>query len=489
MTYKVLRLVSTLGALVFGYAMVSYAQLPAESPSASVVRVPRLIPVNGRLIDHTGHPLSGVVNVRFSLYRDQLGGAPLWTESQNLQLDEQGNYRVLMGAYSGEGLPLELFTSAESRWLGVQAQVAGEEESPRVLLVSVPYALKAADADTLGGRPAAAYLLAPTDVESSSNSNTATKIRTEAAASDGSSGDVTSNVQIGTPADPITNSLTVKTNDFPVMYLSGNGLNHDSLFQGLSFYVDTTFGNVWDFARNTNNAAMDATLKWTGEANVNAPFIMQGSTHNVLINSANVGNVGIGTASPSTRLEVLGTAKATTFSGSGAALTDIPNTATTATSTNTANAIVARDASGNFSAGTITGTFSGNGAALANVNAASVYGVSGATMRTRGIVYLAGCETCTTLADTDDQPMIYVNVIGPMQLNSVSCFSDSATPPTVNLRKNGSVTDIIPGNLTCNGSKFTTSLPALALDEKLDFFIGAANGAKRITLAISTTVN
>lgn len=48
------------------------------------------------------------------------------------------------------------------------------------------------------------------------------------------------------------------------------------------------------------------------------------------------------------------------FNGSGAGLVSIPNSATTATSANTANAIVTRDASGNFSAGTITATLSGN---------------------------------------------------------------------------------------------------------------------------------
>jgi hypothetical protein len=50
----------------------------------------------------------------------------------------------------------------------------------------------------------------------------------------------------------------------------------------------------------------------------------------------------------------------TQFTGSGAGLTSIPNSATTATNANTANAIVTRDASGNFSAGTITAALSGN---------------------------------------------------------------------------------------------------------------------------------
>jgi hypothetical protein len=38
--------------------------------------------------------------------------------------------------------------------------VEGQAEQPRVLLVSAPYALKAGDAETLGGLPASAFLLA-----------------------------------------------------------------------------------------------------------------------------------------------------------------------------------------------------------------------------------------------------------------------------------------------------------------------------------------
>lgn len=54
---------------------------------------------------------------------------------------------------------MDLFASGESRWLGVQANLPGEVEQPRALLVSVPYALKAADAETLGGKPLAAFVL------------------------------------------------------------------------------------------------------------------------------------------------------------------------------------------------------------------------------------------------------------------------------------------------------------------------------------------
>ena len=78
----------------------------------------------------------------------------MWIESQNVTADEYGRFSVLLGATTSGGVPVELFSSGESRWLGVQAQLPGEVEQPRVLLVSVPYALKAADAETVGGLPA-----------------------------------------------------------------------------------------------------------------------------------------------------------------------------------------------------------------------------------------------------------------------------------------------------------------------------------------------
>ncbi len=98
------------------------------------------------------------MTLTFSLYELQEGGTPLWTETQTAQLHAQGHYTVLLGASSPEGLPLDLFTSGAARWVGVQPQLPGQGEQPRVLLVGVPYALKAADADTLGGKPASAFV-------------------------------------------------------------------------------------------------------------------------------------------------------------------------------------------------------------------------------------------------------------------------------------------------------------------------------------------
>jgi hypothetical protein len=65
---------------------------------------------------------------------------------------------VQLGAANPNGLPAGLFSTGEARWLEVQ--MAGEPAQPRVLLASVPYALKAGDATTLGGLPASAFALA-----------------------------------------------------------------------------------------------------------------------------------------------------------------------------------------------------------------------------------------------------------------------------------------------------------------------------------------
>lgn len=120
--------------------------------------VPPLVKFSGVLTDVNGKPLTGVVGVTFFLYKDSEGGAPLWMETQNVQPDRAGHYSVMLGSTTSPGLPFDLFVSGEARWLGVQPQ--GQSEQPRVLLLSVPYAVKAWDAETVGGLPPSAFVLA-----------------------------------------------------------------------------------------------------------------------------------------------------------------------------------------------------------------------------------------------------------------------------------------------------------------------------------------
>jgi trimeric autotransporter adhesin len=133
----------------------------ASTPAGTTtVQVPPLIRLGGTLPLPTIAAGAGTtINVTFSLYAEETGGTPLWQESQNVELDATGRYAVLLGSTQADGLPVELFTSGQAQWLGVRP--AEEAEQPRIMLVSVPFALKAGDAQTLGGKPASAYVTAP----------------------------------------------------------------------------------------------------------------------------------------------------------------------------------------------------------------------------------------------------------------------------------------------------------------------------------------
>ena len=132
------------------------AQTAAPNSSLVSTQIPRVIKFSGVAQNETRKPVTGVVGVTFSLYKDQQGGSPLWAETQNVRADETGHYTVMLGSASADGVPLSLFSSAEAHW--ISTQISGQPEQPRILLLSVPYALKAADAETLGGLPASAFM-------------------------------------------------------------------------------------------------------------------------------------------------------------------------------------------------------------------------------------------------------------------------------------------------------------------------------------------
>lgn len=105
----------------------------ASAPTSGSV-VPRLIRFAGVIspqLLHSGEEAatqgeaqntapSTAITITFSLYELQEGDAPLWSESQVVQVDAQGHYTALLGANTPGGLPLDLFTSGAARWLGVQ---------------------------------------------------------------------------------------------------------------------------------------------------------------------------------------------------------------------------------------------------------------------------------------------------------------------------------------------------------------------------------
>jgi len=166
MTLSRIPAVSWFATLVFLTALNSFPLHCQQATGPAVV--PMLVHFSGRLTDVNGKPLSGVAGVTFYLFSEQDGGVPLWMETQNVEPDKAGHYSVMLGSTSRQGLPTNIFFTGEARWLGVQVQ--GQAEQPRVLLLSVPYALKAGDASTVGGLPPSAFVLAAPSAASSNTS-------------------------------------------------------------------------------------------------------------------------------------------------------------------------------------------------------------------------------------------------------------------------------------------------------------------------------
>jgi trimeric autotransporter adhesin len=217
---------------------------------------------------------------------------------------------------------------------------------------------------------------------------------------------------------------------------SGSGLTNINA----SNITSGTIGNVYTTA-NSSNGASTIVLRDAGGAfaagsitgtlftgngsaitNINASAITTGTLDNARTNatSANgastlvvrdangsfAGNVITGT-----------TGTFTNITGNASALTDInasnvtsgtlSNARTTATSSNTANTIVLRGASGEFSAGSITAdSISGNGVALTAINASNI------TSGTLGTARVSGSYTGITGVGTLTDGTWNANVIG-----------------------------------------------------------------------------
>jgi hypothetical protein len=117
--------------------------VPAASLGAPVI--PQQMRFGGTAPNRAGDTVEAV----FRIYAAPQGGEPLWTETQQITIDAKGKYSVLLGAATHGGLPQTLFAGGQARWLGVSIERA--EELPRSPLTSVAYAMKAGDAETVGG--------------------------------------------------------------------------------------------------------------------------------------------------------------------------------------------------------------------------------------------------------------------------------------------------------------------------------------------------
>ena len=284
----------------------------------------------------------------------------------------------------------------------------------------------------------------------------------------------TSNLTLGTGAiDARTGTLYSTT-----LHAGGTATGGTITGQWTLASGSTITATKWETAR---------TVTFTGD--VTGSFSIDGS--------ANVSNVALTVSADATQLGVDTTGQyATTVAVSGTGLScTTPNAAdgtaytitSNATSFNTLGAVVARDGSGNFIAGTITAALSGNATSASKVNNALTIGngLSGTSYDGSGAVTIAADSTIARRADT-----LYVGTTG-IALNrtsAVQALSGISIDGNAGTVTNGFYTtssfNLGTTSIAVNRSSGSQTLTGISIDGNAGTITGQANSA---TITASTT--
>lgn len=181
------------------------------------------------------------------------------------------------------------------------------------------------------------------------------------------------------------------------------------------------------------------------------------NANNVAITGGAIDGTAVGATTASTVRGTTITAT-TQFSGSGAGLTNIPNSATTATSADNASAIVARDSSGNFSAGIITANLSGNATSATTATTATQVSNS-LTLATSGI----GLSGSATFNGATAQNFTVTSNATSANTASTIVARDASgnfSAGTITATLSGTATNVSGTVAVANGGTGTTSLTA-----------------------------
>ena len=270
-------------------------------------------------------------------------------------------------------------------------------------------------------------------------------------------------------------------------------------------WVDAT--DAWTFSEHVDLAS-GKEFYINGNSVLNASTLGSGVTTSSL---TTVGTIATGTWE--------GTAIDDTYLDTISAAGKVSNSATTATDANTASAIVARDTSGDFSAGTITANLTGNADTATKLNSSRTFAVTGdvtgtvssdltsgasiATSIGSGVIVDADVNTSAAIAGTKIDPDFgsqTVETSGDLAINTNVLFVDSSesavginTPsPGDALQINKNATSAAAGGLTLKTAGSNESLLSIGVSTSLDaaFISSLQNGtgaARPITFVVGSS--
>jgi Chaperone of endosialidase/Regulator of chromosome condensation (RCC1) repeat len=344
----------------------------------TLAAVPQLINHQGRIAVN-GTNFEGTGQFKFALV-NSTGAITYWSNDGSSTAGSQptaavslpvvkGLYAVLLGDAGMTALPASVFENADVRlrvWFN-DGVLGFQQITPDQRLAAAPFALNAAQAESVpdgsitGAKLASGLTLGGTTSGTFSgnltgNASTATSTTNF---SGSLAGDVT-----GTQSATAIAASTV-TGKVITGFVSGAGslTATDTILTAIN-KLDGNLSLRAPLASPTFTGTVTGTFSGNGSAltGLNGANIATGTLGSAQISDLSIVNADV---SPSA---AIADTKLATISSAG----KVANSATTATTSNTPNALVLRDGSGNFSAGTITGTFVGDGSGLTGVNATEI---------------------------------------------------------------------------------------------------------------------
>ena len=489
----------------------------------SYSQVPETMSFQGILNDSNGDVVSDdSYTLEFELYDALTAGTKVWGPESHSAATVNGLYSVLLG---GNGVPLDITNSFDSQYF-LQVKVNGELLTPRIQLTTSPYAFTSravrgsdnvfpatgnvgigtssptSKLDVTGTVTATEFSGVGTSLTaldaSNISSGTLSDSRLEAIVDVGTL-NTTGGINVGGTDDPGTGNLLVSGNigigtvsPLADLHLKGTGI----ILEGTA----TAVGYTQLGFRNENGTSDIWTIS-TGGNFITGGNLNFGDPNSPLMTIEPGGNLGIGTLTPASLLDVNGTITATAFNGDGSGLTNLPPTSPIWVGSGNISYTGGNVGIGNSSptsaldvTGTVTATsFTGDGGGLTNL-ASSPW-----TLAAPDVYYNVGGGNVGIGTST---PATELDVVGNVKATTFTGSGASLTALNAtnissgtidNLRLDPDLQDLADGTLsgsaigTCiNGANITDNTITTS---KINGTIAIADGGTNASTATAARTN